>query len=155
MSNTGDPTVRGPSFETLMRFLQPMPTSRDAFVERTVQLFRHLGGPRHPADSDRVRRIAARSFDRGIDPAGVRRQLVAIWTSGNRKPALTRLTIPTLVIHGDADPLVPVDGGRDTAQAIPGARLIVVPGLGHDLPPTVWPLILDAVAAHAKAVPNR
>ena len=154
MSNTGDPNVRGPAFETMMLFLQ-IPRTRDSFISRSVEVARHLAGPGYPFDADWVRHIAARSYDRGFQLAGVRRQLVAIWTSPNRKPGLARLTMPALVIHGDADPLVPIDGGRDTAQAIPGARLMVIPGMGHDLPRAVWPRIIDAIATHAVTPPGR
>ena len=81
----------------------------------------------------------------------MRRQLIAIWLSGDRTAALAKLSLPTLVIHGDADPLIPVDGGRATARAIPGARLMMVDGMGHDLPRALWPVLIDAIAAHALA----
>jgi pimeloyl-ACP methyl ester carboxylesterase len=93
-----------------------------------------------------VRRLAARSFDRAYHPSGVRRQLVAIWTSGNRRPALAALRLPTLVFHGAADPLIPVENGRGTAAAIPGARLEIVDGMGHELPRRVWPRLVEAIA---------
>ena len=140
MSATGDPDVRGPSYETIAALLKPFPPDRDGYIARAVELWKTLGGR---DDEPRVRQIAARSFDRGYHPSGVRRQLVAIWCSGNRKPALSALRVPTLVLHGDADPLIPVDNGRDTARAIPGARLVVVPGMGHELPRRVWPLLVD------------
>lgn len=143
MSATGDASVRGPSFETIAALLKPFPPERAGYVARAVELWRTLGGT---DDVPMVRQIAARSFDRGYHPAGVRRQLVAIWCSGNRKPALARLRLPTLVLHGERDPLIPVDNGRDTAAAIPGARLVTVPGMGHELPRRVWPLLVDELA---------
>ena len=79
------------------------------------------------------------------------RQLAAIVSHGSRREALTRLDVPTLVIHGAADPLVPVAGGRDTAAAIPGAELLVVEGMGHDLPPGAWPTIVPAIERHTQA----
>ena len=96
-----------------------------------------------------MRARAARTFDRAFYPAGIARQLTAIFASGSRRDALRSVTIPTLVIHGDADPLVPVEGGRDTAQSIPGARLLIIEGMGHDLPRGAWPRIIDAISAHA------
>lgn len=144
MSATGDPDVKGPSFEVLGALLKPFPPERAAFIARSVELWRTLGGS---DDELRVRRLAARAFDRAYDPSGVRRQLVAIWTSGNRKPALARLRVPTLVFHGEADPLIPVENGRDTARAIPGARLEIVPGMGHELPRRVWPRLIEALAS--------
>ncbi len=81
------------------------------------------------------------------------RQLMAIYAHGNRKPHLTSVTAPTLVIHGAEDPLVPVEGGKDTAEAIPGAEILIIDGMGHSLPKAVWPQIVNAIAKHAsKAV---
>ncbi|MDB4971009.1 MAG: alpha/beta hydrolase fold protein [Myxococcales bacterium] len=146
MSTTGDPSLRGPSFEVMGELLPPFPADRDAFLARSVRLAHTLHGPGFPFDEDYVRRIAARSFDRGYSPGGVHRQLVAILSGGNRHAALTALRKPALVIHGDADPLLSVEGGRDTAAAIPGARLVVIPGMGHELPRPVWPRVIEAVA---------
>jgi pimeloyl-ACP methyl ester carboxylesterase len=145
MSNTGEPDVQGPSYEIWTELLRPFPPERDGFITRSLQLARVISG--HDLDESRVRQLAARSFDRGYHPAGVKRQLVAIWLSGGRRAELKRLTIPSLVIHGDADPLIPIDGGRDTAQSIPNARLLVIPKMGHALPRSVWPQVLDAIAA--------
>jgi pimeloyl-ACP methyl ester carboxylesterase len=153
MSNTGDPTVRGPSFETIGALLAPFPPEREAFIRRSLEVARTLHGGGQPFDEDDVRRTAARSFDRAFDPGGVRRQLVAIWLSGDRTAALQTLALPVLVIHGDADPLVPVDGGRATARAIPGARLEIIAGMGHELPRAVWPRVLDLITANAASRP--
>jgi pimeloyl-ACP methyl ester carboxylesterase len=144
MSSTGDPDVKGPSYEVLTALLAPFPPQRNAFIERSVQLARTIGS--HPIDEPWVRRLAARSFDRAYDPSGVKRQLVAIWASPSRKPGLAQLKIPALVIHGQADPLIPVENGVDTAHTIPGARLILMPGMGHDLPQAVLPRVIDAIA---------
>ncbi|HUS68385.1 MAG TPA: alpha/beta fold hydrolase [Kofleriaceae bacterium] len=146
MSNTGDPTVKGASFEVLTALLAPFPPDRAGFIARSVALARTIGSPGFPFDEARVRRLAARAFARAYHPSGIRRQLVAIWTSGSRKPGLAALRVPTLVVHGDADPLIPVEGGRDTAATVPGARLEIIAGMGHDLPPAIWPRLVDAIA---------
>jgi pimeloyl-ACP methyl ester carboxylesterase len=146
MSTTGDPSVRGPSFETMAALLKPFPSDREGVVDRSVEVARTLHGPGFAFDEETVRRIGARSYDRAFDPGGVRRQLIAIWLSGDRTPALRQLHVPALVVHGDADPLVPIDGGRATAAAIPGARLDVIPGMGHELPRAIWPRLIDEIA---------
>ena len=92
---------------------------------------------------------AARVFDRGLSPAGTARQLAAVLASGSRKEALKSVTVPALVIHGDADPLVPVEGGIDTADAIPGAKRLIIEGLGHALPPALWLQVIGAIVDHA------
>ena len=95
---------------------------------------------------------AARDFDRSFYPQGTARQLAAITTHDSRVEALKKVTVPTLVIHGDADPLVPVEGGKDTAASVPGAELIIIEGMGHDLPREIWPQVIDAISANtAKA----
>jgi pimeloyl-ACP methyl ester carboxylesterase len=151
MSTTGEPDVQGPSFETLTSLLRPFPPKRDAFIARSLEVARTLSG--FGIDEDEVRQIAARSFDRGYHPAGMRRQLVAIWLSGGRREALRRLRLPALVIHGDADPLVPIEGGRDTARSLSGSRLVVIPRLGHELPRAVWRQVIDAIAVTIGAIP--
>jgi pimeloyl-ACP methyl ester carboxylesterase len=92
-----------------------------------------------------VRERAARGYDRCFHPAGVARQLLAIVASGSRRDALRRLRTPTLVVHGADDPLVPLACGLDTAESIPGAELLIVEGMGHDLPRAAWPRLIDAV----------
>jgi pimeloyl-ACP methyl ester carboxylesterase len=140
MANTGEPDVQGPSYETLTALLAPFPPDRDGFIARSLEVARVL-----KADEARARPLAARSFDRGYHPAGLHRQLVAIRLSPGRRAALAKLKLPALVIHGEADPLVPVEGGRDTAKAIPGAKFLLLPGVGHDLPPPAWPAVIDAI----------
>ena len=91
------------------------------------------------------------SYDRCFHPEGMARQLVAILTHGNRAPALSSVKVPTLVIHGTDDPLVPVEGGKDTAKSIPGAQLMLIEGMGHDLPHGgAWPRIVEAITAHTQ-----
>jgi pimeloyl-ACP methyl ester carboxylesterase len=108
-----------------------------------------LSGAGFPVDEDRVKERAGRFFDRGLSPAGTARQLAAILTSGSRQEALHSVTVPTLVIHGDADPLVPVECGIDTANAVPGAEVLIINGMGHDLPLAVAPRVMEAIAHHA------
>jgi pimeloyl-ACP methyl ester carboxylesterase len=87
-------------------------------------------------------------FDRASTPNASARHFAAVYAQGNRAPRLAAVTAPTLVIHGTADPLVPVEGGRDTAKSIPGAQLLEIEGLGHGIPPALWTRLADVVAAH-------
>ena len=100
------------------------------------------------SNEDRVREKAALAYDRSYYPEGRPRQMVAIMVDGNRQPALQSVTAPTLVIHGADDPLVPVEGGKDTAEAIPGAELLIIDGMGHEMPPEVWTQIVEAIDGH-------
>jgi pimeloyl-ACP methyl ester carboxylesterase len=152
MSTTGNPEVPAATPDALRVLMTPVPAEREAYVERSLRNWRVIGSPGFPFDEQRFRARAARSFDRAFHPAGVARQLVAIIASGNRKEALRAVTTPTLVIHGDADPLAHIEGGRDTAAAIPGAELLIIAGMGHDLPRGAWPRIIDAIDAHAAKV---
>ncbi|WP_256862843.1 alpha/beta fold hydrolase [Microbispora sp. GKU 823] len=97
-------------------------------------------------DVERVTRLAAEAYDRGFDPAGTARQFNAIRISGDRTEGLRGLSVPALVIHGEDDPLVTPEGGTATADAIPGAKLLTFPGMGHDLPRPLWPVIAEAIA---------
>ena len=99
----------------------------------------------------RYRELAGRVFDRSYDPAGIARQMAAITASGSRREGLERLRVPALVVHGDADPLVPLAAGWATAAAIPGARLMIIEGMGHDVPEGAWSDIVEAIAAHTRA----
>jgi pimeloyl-ACP methyl ester carboxylesterase len=149
MSSTGDPDLPQSKPEAGAILITPIPRDREGYVEYSVQIWRVLSGPGFPFDEDRTRELAARSFNRGLSPEGTMRQLAAILASGSRKEALKSLAIPTLVIHGDADPLVPVECGIDTADAIPGAELMIIEGMGHDLPPDVAPRVIQAIVRHA------
>jgi len=151
-STTGNPELVFPepaTGEAPKILPDPVPRERQANIEYTVKGLRDLSGPGFPFDEDHARRVAALSYDRSFYPEGAARQLLAILASGNRRPSLEKLTVPALVIHGDADPLVLVAGGQDTAQAIPGARLMIIKGMGHDMPRQVWPQIVAAIALHA------
>jgi len=150
MSTTGHPDVPSASPEAMQVLLTPVPSDREAYVERAIRSWRVIGSKGFPIDEEAVKRRAARSFDRSFHPAGIARQLVAIIASGNRTAALRDVRTPTLVIHGNVDPLAHPDGGRHTAATIPDAELLLIEGMGHDLPPGAWPRIVDAVDALAR-----
>ena len=149
MSTTGDPSLPPPKPEAGQLLYTPAPTERTAYIEHSVKVWRVLGSPGFPFHEERTRELAGRVYDRGLNPAGFGRQLAAIYASGSRKAALKSVNIPTLVIHGDVDPLIPLEAGKDTAESIPGAKLMVIEGMGHNLPPEVWPKVVDAIAGHA------
>jgi pimeloyl-ACP methyl ester carboxylesterase len=119
--------------------MAPPARDRDGAIERALSSARAIGSPGFPLDEQAVRDRASRSFDRAFDPPGVARQLVAVLASPDRTPQLHELTVPTLVIHGADDALIGVSGGRATAAAIPGAELVIIEGMGHDLPRALWP----------------
>lgn len=145
MSTTGNPALPQPAPEIVQALLTPVGSGREENIERVVELFRTIGSPGFEFDEAGTRDVATRAFDRGFHPAGVIRQIAAIAASGNRRPRLEFVRMPTVVIHGRADPLVPFEGGVDTAEAIEGARLVGIEGMGHDLPRAVWPTIVDEV----------
>jgi pimeloyl-ACP methyl ester carboxylesterase len=149
MSSTGNPGLPPPKPDALSVLVTPFPTDREGYLEHSIKTWRVLGGPGFPVDEDVIKERAGRLFDRGLSPAGTIRQLAAILASGSRQEALQSITVATLVIHGDADPLVPVEGGIDTANSIPGAGLLIIEGMGHDLPLAVAPQVIEAIARHA------
>jgi pimeloyl-ACP methyl ester carboxylesterase len=148
MSNTGSRWRGQPALGVYRYLLRRAPDDREGFIEHMTSVFAAIGSGSQ-RDLDRVRDMAARSYDRSRDPAAAGRQLGAIVASGNRTAELRRITAPTLVIHGLKDRLVRPSGGKATARAIPGARLMLVPDMGHDLPEGAWPQLIDAIAEHA------
>jgi len=144
MSATGGPGIPGPSPEAAAALMEPTLTEREPYIEQWVRTSRVYTGTL-PFDADAAREIAGRCFDRAFHPDGVGRQLGAVLGAGSRREALAAVTAPSLVVHGDADPLVPLAGGEDTAKSIPGAELLVIEGMGHDLPLESWAPIADAV----------
>jgi pimeloyl-ACP methyl ester carboxylesterase len=150
MSSTGNPALPPAKPEAMAALVAPPAASREAAIEQGVRTWRVIGSPGFPLDEARIRERTARLFDRCFHPPGVARQLAAILAHGNRAPKLAAVRAPTLVIHGDADPLVPLEGGQDTADAIPGAELLVIEGMGHDLPPELWPHFASAIARHTE-----
>ena len=145
MSTTGDPGVGKAKWRLYPALLKPSPSERDAYIKNFSKTLKAIGSPGFPFDAERSRDLAGRSFDRAFHPAGSARQLAAIVTAPDRTPMLRELKVPALVIHGADDKLVAPSGGRATADAIPGARLIEIPGMGHDMPPDAWPRMLDAI----------
>ena len=150
MSTTGSRRVGQPAYRVLPIFLRQAPKEREAFIEHTVALFEAIGSSGIQRDDDELREVAGLMFDRGLDPRGTSRQLAAIIASGDRTRALRNITAPTVVIHGTADRLVRPSGGRATARAIPGAKLVKVEGMGHDLPRAAWDQIVGAIVDNAR-----
>jgi pimeloyl-ACP methyl ester carboxylesterase len=149
MSNTGHRWSGQPSPRVYTALLRRAPREREASVRHMEGVFAAIGSRGALREIDDLRVLAGTSYDRDHDPSGPGRQLAAIIAAGDRTAELRTITAPTLVIHGTADPLVAPSGGRATARAIPGARLMTVPGMGHDLPRGLWPPLLDAIAEHA------
>ena len=148
MSTTGDREVGQPTPAGLEALTTAPPTDRAGYIEATVRARAMIGSPGFPRDEERARDLAGRMYDRGYHPDGTMRQVVAILASGDRTPLLRELDVPTVVIHGEDDALIGVSGGHATAAAIPGSRLVLIPGLGHDLPAGSWETIADAVVAN-------
>ncbi|MGY1829957.1 alpha/beta fold hydrolase [Geodermatophilus sp. SYSU D01180] len=155
MSTTGDPAVGAPAEAAIGVLLAPPATDRESAVQRAVDTYRVIGSPGFEFDEHGLRERAGLSFDRAHNPAGVARQLAAILASPDRTADLARVAVPTLVVHGEHDALVNVSGGRATAAAIPGAELLVVDGMGHDLPREVWPQLVDRITALAARADGR
>jgi pimeloyl-ACP methyl ester carboxylesterase len=134
MSTTGSRWLRLPRWRAFGALMAKPPASREGYVDQAVRTFKVIGSPAYPMDEPRFRAMVGRAYDRCFHPPGVARQLHAINCSGDRSRALRRLDVPAVVIHGTADPLVRLRGGKATARAIPGARLHLIDGMGHDLP---------------------
>jgi pimeloyl-ACP methyl ester carboxylesterase len=149
MSTTGERRVGRPKLRVWGVLARRAPRDKDAYVEYFVRVFKLIGSKGFPWDEGRIRKLAAASYERAHRPAGTARQLAAIMASGDRTEKLRRVQVPTTVFHGRADPLVPFRAGRATAEAIPGARLVAIPGMGHDLPREVWPRLVDEIAETA------
>jgi pimeloyl-ACP methyl ester carboxylesterase len=152
-SHTGNPALPEPKPEAMECLFAPPPQEREANIAYSLKVFRTTSGSGFPLDEKWHRNIAAQAYDRAFYPEGVARQLAAVLTQKNRKPDLGSILVPTLVIHGADDPLVPLEGGEDTAEAIPGAELIIIDGMGHDLPHDgAWTKIINAMVDHTHKV---
>jgi pimeloyl-ACP methyl ester carboxylesterase len=151
MSTTGSRRHGQPAFSVYRYLLRPPPRDRDGYIQRSAEIFGLFGSTGFARDEAYIRERAARSFDRGFDVRAGGRQLGAIIASGDRTKVLESIKAPTLVIHGTVDKMVRPSGGRATAKAIPGARLMMIEGMGHDLPRGVWPQIIDGISEHARA----
>jgi pimeloyl-ACP methyl ester carboxylesterase len=154
MSTTGNPDLPPLNPEAMKLFLLPVPSKRDAYIKDYVKREKVMYGPIIPLDEERRRLYAAKAYDRCFYPQGNTRQIMALLTSGNRKPALASVKIPTLVIHGGNDPLVSLEAGKDTAEAIPGAELLIIDGMGHSLPPETWSQVVDGISRNTTKAQN-
>lgn len=150
MSTTGDRRVGTPKLRVWSLMTRRAPQDRDAYIRYFARVFRIIGSPAYRVDESRTRELAAAAYDRSHYPAGTARQLAAILASGSRTAALRELDVPTVVLHGESDPLVPLRAGLATARAIPGAELITIPGMGHDLPVQLWPTFVDAIVRNTE-----
>ena len=150
MSATGNPDLPQPTAAAWAVISQPPPDPKadlDVFLDHQVRNAETIGSPAYPWPPAALRERALAEFSRAYNPSGVARQMAAIRASGDRRPKVRTITAPTVVLHGADDPLVPVEGGRDTAACIPGAELRVIPGMGHDLPPALYSTFVDAIIA--------
>jgi pimeloyl-ACP methyl ester carboxylesterase len=148
MSMTGEPEYGQPTPEAAAALLAPPPHDRQAYVDAAPSWM--IWHSKKYADEAHVRAQAAAGYDRMFYPQGAPRQLAAIYASGRRADGLARLNVPTLVIHGRDDVLITPGGGMRTAELIPGANLLLVADMGHDLPAPLWPLLVDAVVSNTR-----
>ena len=151
MSSTGNRRVGQAHPRLWPRMLRRVRRDREGYIRDFIETYQTIGSTLYPPDPERMRKRAERCFERGLHPSGAARQLAAIITADDRTPFLRELDVPTTVIHGTADPLVRPSGGRATADAIPGARLLMLDGMGHDMPPELWPQIIDAICENSGA----
>ncbi|MGH9645662.1 MAG: alpha/beta fold hydrolase, partial [Bryobacteraceae bacterium] len=147
MSTTGNMSVGQASRDVLREvFSGPPANTREEVIQQRLRASRAVGSPGYPSDEKEVAALAGRAYDRCHDPIGIARQAIATVASGDRTELLRHLEVPTLVIHGLADRMVDVSGGRATAEAIPGAELVLIEGLGHNLPPGLHSQLAERVA---------
>jgi pimeloyl-ACP methyl ester carboxylesterase len=149
MSTTGDPDVGMPSPEALSALLEPPPRNREEAADRRVKHAGIWGSPGLWDEAD-LRALSGELWDRHHDPYGGARQLAAILASGSRREGLSRLDVPTLAIHGTADKLVDPSGSQRLAELVPGARLVMIEGMGHDLVRPLWPRLVELITGHAR-----
>jgi pimeloyl-ACP methyl ester carboxylesterase len=145
MSTTGNPDLPPAKPEAMAALTRPVPEGREAVIEGGVAAGRVLSGGGFEFDEDAVRERTAIAYDRAFHPQGMARQMAAITAHGSRVDGLKGVTTPTVVIHGVQDPLVPVEGGKDTAASVPNAELVLIEGMGHELPRGAWPRIIEPI----------
>jgi len=150
MSTTGDRSVGQATPEAAAILLRPAATNRDEAIAASIASGRLLGSIGFDASEEALRRRAERKYDRAYRPSGLHRQLAAIYASPDRTEALRGVAVPAVAIHGDLDPLIDISGGRATAEAIPGAELVVLPGVGHGIPADAIPAMVEAIARTAR-----
>jgi pimeloyl-ACP methyl ester carboxylesterase len=150
MSTTGNPDLPQGKPEAIAAVVAPAPEQREACIEHNLNVWRRIWSPGFPFEEERARAFMEKSYDRSYCPQGMARQNTAVIAGGDRRPLLSSIRVPTLVIHGSDDPLIPVEGGKDTARVIPGANLWIIEGMGHDMPKGVWAEMADAISNHAR-----
>jgi pimeloyl-ACP methyl ester carboxylesterase len=150
MSTTGNRAVGAPTGEAVSALLRPIASNREEAIEASVEGSRVIGSPGYAVGEETLRARAAAAYDRSYCPEGTARQLAAVLASPDRTDGLRGVRVPFLVMHGEADPLVTLSGGQATAEAVPGAKLITYPGMGHDMPEALWDDFADAIAANAE-----
>jgi pimeloyl-ACP methyl ester carboxylesterase len=138
MTGAGKRIASVPRLRALGSLLSRPPRDRDGYIERVVKTFAVIGSPDYPPDLERLHQLVGEGYDRGHNPAGAARQLHAVTAAGDRTRRLRSVTVPAVVIHGTRDPLVRPVAGRGLAAALPNARLEMIEGMGHDLPPELW-----------------
>jgi pimeloyl-ACP methyl ester carboxylesterase len=148
MSSTGDPTVGQPAPETFQKLAGPPPTNREEAMEQAVKNFRVVGSPGFPLDENEVREQAGLAYDRSYDRPGMMRQMISVIATGDRTEHLRSIKTPTLVIHGDSDKMANVSGGKAIADAVNGSELVIIEGMGHNLPRPLWPRLTTLIAEH-------
>jgi len=153
LSSSGRPHPMPPKPEALRIFMHRPRRSagREAIIDHVVELFSVIGSPGYPTDRREMRSRISGWVERAYDPKATIRQLLAVVVTGDRRPLLNTITVPTLVIHGADDPLVPLEEGRDTARNVRGATLLVIDGMGHDLPNALVPRLVDAIDRHCQS----
>jgi pimeloyl-ACP methyl ester carboxylesterase len=151
MSTSGNPRLPGPRLDLRLRLIgKPPGNDRETLIRYSMETWRLIGSPEYPPEEAQLRAKVERSIDRSSYRHGLARQTLAILASGSRVPLLKRIQAPTLIVHGENDPLVPVACAHDLAQHIPGARLEIIPGMGHDLPPPLLPRFVKLIVQHAR-----
>ncbi len=152
MTTSGNPDLPGPDPEMIAKLSAPPPdpqTDREGWISHMISSTRITQSPAYPDTDESLRAIYERDLDRSYYPHGFGRHYAAVLAAPDRRPKLAGITAPTLVIHGEEDPLEPVARGRDTAANIPDAELLVIPGMGHDFPAALFDRIADAIDRNA------
>ena len=154
MSTTGNPQLTPATPEAAAALIAEPAQDRDGRILQSIATQRTIGSPGFPFNEARARQKATLAYDRCFYPQGVARQMAAVVAQGDRSEGLKQLDLPALIIHGKADPLVPVDGGVDTHEKIPGSELLLIDGMGHDLPTQTWDTIVPAIAEISRVAPR-
>jgi pimeloyl-ACP methyl ester carboxylesterase len=152
-TTTGNPSLppAKPEAMAVITTRAPDPNANlEAYLDQMMKNARTIGSPSYPFDEKLLRERLLSDVRRSYEPLGVARQMAAIVACGDRRPKAAKIKAPTVVLHGEADPLVPVEGGRDLAATIPNAELRIIPGMGHDLPPALYDTVVDAICRAAE-----